>query len=617
MTGSRFTMPYVFWVYPSGEPIPGALLEFFAYPSTSTHATTYADTNLATPNTNPVVADGNGIFPSIWLDPLTTYNVKLSYPSDGINPPVQIWTAGPVYGAATVPSSGVVWVDDYGAQPGNLTFDSYAAIAAALASGAGTVMLSNGGYRSSAGITVPDGVTLKGVNFQPGNPPLGSLIQFDAGVLTCVTLSGGDLKPAAAVDFCITRASGAIPSGSIGLLFNAGYNLRAENIGCYSHDIGFKWLASGVFGISSMCHGLYTGAIQDAHIVFDTWPEAKISQCRFGNNGGGDLNCNTFVRFTGGGTGGAGPNTIFFSQCQFNQGSNSPTHAIEWVSISNTIGNAVEFGFGQCHFEMGGAGPLLYTDSTCQYLNRLWLTDTEFNCTSAEMWGLNAATQIFDLAVSGCLFYVATFTLATPLAPSRSHLANSYLGEICALTLPSGTTMNIANCSFRNCSVAGAGNIVLSGCTINGGAFTNTSTGRVIATNNSNFSASAAWTPTLTIGGASTGITYTQNSGTYEYLAWNLLRLDFQFILTNKGALTGAVAIGGLPQTLAGDASTSAGLIANYLNMTSLTGPMYANGVPAATTLNLIQGSSTGTAGVTNANLTNTTNLQGSITVKV
>lgn len=95
MAGSRFVSPYFWWSFPSGEPIPGALLDFFVSPGT-TRATTYADVNLTTPNTNPVVADGDGVFPSIFLDPRTTYRVVLSYPSDGINPPVQIWSADPV-----------------------------------------------------------------------------------------------------------------------------------------------------------------------------------------------------------------------------------------------------------------------------------------------------------------------------------------------------------------------------------------------------------------------------------------------------------------------------------------------------------------------------------------
>lgn len=100
-SGPRFVSPYFFWDYPSGEAIPGALLGFFVSPGT-TPAPTYSDQALTTPNSNPVVADGNGGFPSIFLDTSILYRVVLSYPSDGINPPVEIWTADPVSGAIFV-----------------------------------------------------------------------------------------------------------------------------------------------------------------------------------------------------------------------------------------------------------------------------------------------------------------------------------------------------------------------------------------------------------------------------------------------------------------------------------------------------------------------------------
>lgn len=95
MAGSIFYSPYFWWPYPSGEPIPGALLAFFISPGT-TPAATYSNPNLTTPNANPVVADGDGIFPVIYLDPAVLYRAVLSYPSDGINPPVQIWAANNV-----------------------------------------------------------------------------------------------------------------------------------------------------------------------------------------------------------------------------------------------------------------------------------------------------------------------------------------------------------------------------------------------------------------------------------------------------------------------------------------------------------------------------------------
>lgn len=97
MPGARFVSPYFVWPDSTGEPIPGALLNFYASGSAySVRANTYADSALSTPNSNPVVADDTGTFPNIFLDPAIAYGVVLTYPNDGINPPVQIWSADPI-----------------------------------------------------------------------------------------------------------------------------------------------------------------------------------------------------------------------------------------------------------------------------------------------------------------------------------------------------------------------------------------------------------------------------------------------------------------------------------------------------------------------------------------
>ncbi len=54
------------------------------------------------------------------------------------------------------------------------------------------------------------------------------------------------------------------------------------------------------------------------------------------------------------------------------------------------------------------------------------------------------------------------------------------------------------------------------------------------------------WTPALTFGGASTGITYTSRSGSYYQLG-NILHFAFYVELSSKGSATGISAIGGLP----------------------------------------------------------------------
>ncbi|MBB2156867.1 tail fiber protein [Gluconacetobacter diazotrophicus] len=95
MSGSaaRFVWPNSFSVDAAGVPRAGARL-FFYQTGTTTPQATYADAGLTVPNANPVIADENGQFGSIFLLGAPSYAVALE---DGEGNPV--WTMDPV-GAA-------------------------------------------------------------------------------------------------------------------------------------------------------------------------------------------------------------------------------------------------------------------------------------------------------------------------------------------------------------------------------------------------------------------------------------------------------------------------------------------------------------------------------------
>lgn len=72
-TGTRYVEPpQVAWIL--GAIAPGALLNFYIT-GTTTRANTYSDIGLTVANANPVVADGYGVYPNIFLDPTVTYEV--------------------------------------------------------------------------------------------------------------------------------------------------------------------------------------------------------------------------------------------------------------------------------------------------------------------------------------------------------------------------------------------------------------------------------------------------------------------------------------------------------------------------------------------------------------
>lgn len=77
-----FVLPRQVPLSSSAGLLAGAKLTFSATGS-STLQNTYSDIALATPNANPVVADGNGVFAKIYLDPsLPNYRVKLTTSAD-------------------------------------------------------------------------------------------------------------------------------------------------------------------------------------------------------------------------------------------------------------------------------------------------------------------------------------------------------------------------------------------------------------------------------------------------------------------------------------------------------------------------------------------------------
>jgi hypothetical protein len=89
----------IFSVLDSGSAVlPGAKL-FFYTTGTSAKLATYSDRALATPNANPVVADANGRFGPIWLQP-ADYKVVLTTSADTDPPTSPLVTSDPVPGTS-------------------------------------------------------------------------------------------------------------------------------------------------------------------------------------------------------------------------------------------------------------------------------------------------------------------------------------------------------------------------------------------------------------------------------------------------------------------------------------------------------------------------------------
>lgn len=103
----RYTHPKVQWLDGNGDPLAGGKLYFYIT-NTSTPKDTFNDEDLAPghENANPVVADANGVWSDIWLEP-GSYKVILKDQND-----VQVWSADPVTtDGETIPTSAVITYD--------------------------------------------------------------------------------------------------------------------------------------------------------------------------------------------------------------------------------------------------------------------------------------------------------------------------------------------------------------------------------------------------------------------------------------------------------------------------------------------------------------------------
>lgn len=109
--GVRYYTPDAFEITPTGVPYAACRL-FFYLSGTLSPLDTFSDVNLSTPNENPVTADANGRFGSIFLVTTQAYRVQLWSPATVDDPEgFQIWAfddVGPAAGGAVSNVAGII-----------------------------------------------------------------------------------------------------------------------------------------------------------------------------------------------------------------------------------------------------------------------------------------------------------------------------------------------------------------------------------------------------------------------------------------------------------------------------------------------------------------------------
>ena len=118
------------------------------------------------------------------------------------------------------------------------------------------------------------------------------------------------------------------------------------------------------------------------------------------------------------------------------------------------------------------------------------------------------------------------------------------------------------------------------------------------------------WTPSLTFGGGSTGLTYTTRFGSYTKIG-RLVTVTAQILLSSKGSSTGQARLGGIPFPFNAAASYGTGIPAIHFASMATTGiaSVGAVGYNGYSTLDIVasSGATSGTVALNDGNFTNNT----------
>jgi hypothetical protein len=418
-------------------------------------------------------------------------------------------------GGAVSRVDGRVYPDQYGADD-TCTNSATAAIAAAFAATHGPVFL-RGCYRASATVVVPDNRMLIGETASTSTslPDAQTRIVCDAAVSPCVQLGNGSTNESTGLrNLVVTRSGGRPAISTVGIRVFDGQNDTIVDVMSFKHGVCLKVESHPAVrtGIRLYLDRISTGACLDAHIWVDAMPEVRVNQGLFGQNGIGDYNANTYVRISGVNSvpGAGGPNTITFVNSQFNQGTNTTTHFMEFKDLAYGVPSvdAGEIVIVDSHIE-GVSGALFWSDASWNILQRWAISNNIFNTPSAHAFALNAGSQPAEWRLTNNQWYVADFNL-TPIAQiANLFISGGQVNAAMALTAPANSTAQIIGLTHNaNATYAGSwGQLTLIGETFSAGSLSITGAGNITQVSPLQHALTAGGsTPTITSCGTSPAI---------------------------------------------------------------------------------------------------------------
>jgi len=397
-------------------------------------------------------------------------------------------------------------------------------------------------------------------------------------VTPCIRLDGNN-NQSVLENVGVDRAAGTIPDDVVGVLLNGGMYTVVENVGIYRSNVGIRlYDLNGPYGVAAYLNRVLTCGITSTDIEIDGWRETRINQSRFGCNGNLDVARNEFMWITGGH--GDGPNTVYVSNSQFNNGSGLISDClVRWAGIGGgQDGPTSNWVFNSITVEQ--ARSIFCSDSTLVNLNGLQVSNSRFYggfTPNASFFRLDAATSVNSMNFTGNnVTDWADFTLNPPGMSGVLITGNEFIttGTGIDLTGHTGSTAVLSGNRWENMALRGDwSGLNVSG---TGGLNINTTTGYVNLDIPGLNQYNCAPGMGLYFGNANNGMAY--SSGT-PICNWqrkgDLVTVAFYIGLSNKGTAFGNATIRGLPfQASYGPGVGST--IMGGANMTSLTGPMYA-----------------------------------------
>lgn len=385
-----------------------------------------------------------------------------------------------------------------------------------------------------------------------------------------------------------------------------GHNSTCSNVIASKAYDGFQF-GNGTFGdaITTHCDHVYTWKIVHDHIVQNSAPEVFIENYRFGINGAGDVASNAFVGITG-----FDPNTLSLSHGVMALGAGVPVHVIDFFSLTNQDDGI--YNITDTTIDVSaGSNSIVHSDGT----------GTCFRCTFSAMNVIALTSSMFDFAggappmnestFSDSNFFVNDFTFPTATYTAL-RVSNAYVSGTFSLTsASSGSGASLSNIQTGGAFTIGGvwGRLNMSG--ITAPSYIDTATGLVYAS----AVPTVPWTPTISFGGGSTGLTYLAQVGSATRNPDGTFTAQYGVKINAVGSSTGAVLVSGMPYTC-----KTYGLGANVVSpvymsgSVGLTGTAIAVPSPATSQFGLSQSSSTGLPSLTNSNFATNSIVSGAIT---